>query len=286
MAVNEIQVKNIITQSNLPDADYVINPYTGCSHSCIYCYARFMRRFTGHAGKWGSFIDIKVNVPELIPQKSGKFLDKSIFISSVTDPYIPLEEKYRITRQILEKLVPLQPNLNLQTKSDLVLRDIDILRKLKHCMVGFTLTTLDEGIRKETEPGAASVTARINALRVLKANGIKTYAFIGPIFPYLTDWRRIILETKDFTDLYMFENLNATGSIWADVKHWIEDRHPNLLPDYEAIYRRKNGYWDAAEAEIRAFCEQANVQYKLYFHHGKGTKSSEFNVQSSKLNVG
>lgn len=218
MSIHEVRVKNIITKSNLPDADYVINPYGGCSHRCIYCYARFMKRFSGHEESWGGYIDIKTNAAELIPHKTHRYTGKSIFISSVTDPYIALEKKYRLTRAILEKLVILQPELNIQTKSDLVLRDIEILKQLEHCMVGLTLTTLDDMVRQEVEPGAASVEARINTLRTLKANGIKTYAFIGPIFPYLTDWRKIILETKDFVDFYMFENLNASGSIWGDVK--------------------------------------------------------------------
>ncbi|HEX2954729.1 MAG TPA: radical SAM protein [Bacillota bacterium] len=269
MAVNEINVKSIITKSNLPDADYVINPYGGCNHSCIYCYARFMKRFSGHDEKWGGYIDVKVNAADLIPKKSKKYIGKSIFIASVTDPYIALEKKYQLTREILKKLAGLKPTLNIQTKSDLVLRDIDILKQLEDTMVGLTLTTLDDAIRQEVEPGAAPVERRINALRVLKANGIKTYGFIGPILPYLTDWKEIILKTKDFVDFYMFENLNTAGSIWVDIKRWLEINHPNLLKHYVEIYKLKNGYWDSVANEIDTFCKKENVGYKIYFHHGK-----------------
>ena len=97
--IKQIQASSIITSSNLPDADYVINPYVGCTHSCLYCYARFMKRFTDHTEKWGEFVDVKLNAPELIParssknSKSSKYSGKSIFLSSVTDAYMPLERK-------------------------------------------------------------------------------------------------------------------------------------------------------------------------------------------------
>ncbi|MEK6816502.1 MAG: radical SAM protein, partial [Nanoarchaeota archaeon] len=136
--VKEIKANEIIVKSNLPDADYVINPYVGCTHSCLYCYARFMKRFTGHTEPWGKFIDIKVNAPGLIPAETSKYRGKSIFLSSVTDAYQPLERKYQLTRKILWKLIPMQPDLSILTKSDLVLRDIDLLKQFKGCEVGFT----------------------------------------------------------------------------------------------------------------------------------------------------
>jgi len=118
LIIKEISSKNIIAKSNLPSADYVINPYVGCSHSCIYCYARFMKRFTGHDEKWGKFIDAKINAIDLIPNQSTKYIGKSVFLSSVTDPYMPIEKKYELTRGILKKLISLQPDITLLTKSD------------------------------------------------------------------------------------------------------------------------------------------------------------------------
>lgn len=153
MTTAEITARSIITKSNLPEADYVINPYTGCSHACRYCYARFMKRFTGHSEPWGSFVDVKLNAPDLIPEKSGKYRGKSVFLSSVTDPYLPQEKNYGLTRQILERLIPLEPRLGIQTKSDLIVRDIDILKQFESCEAGLTITTLDDKVRKEIEPG-------------------------------------------------------------------------------------------------------------------------------------
>lgn len=269
MKIKEVQAVSIITKSNLPDADYVINPYVGCLHSCVYCYARFMKRFTGHTEEWGKFADVKINAPDLIPVKTLKYKGKSIFLASVTDPYLPLEKKYQLTRQILKKLIPWQPNLTVQTKSDLILRDIDLLKQFKNCDIGFTITTLDDNLRKEIEPFASSVKNRIKALEELKKNGIKTYVFIGPILPFLTDWQKIILKTKNCADFYLFENLNIAGSIWHSVKSWLKQKHLILLKDYERVYFSKSNYWDQVEEEIKQFCQEQKIEYKIYFHHRK-----------------
>lgn len=269
MTTAEITARSIITKSNLPEADYVINPYTDCSHACRYCYARFMKRFTGHSEPWGSFVDVKLNAPDLIPEKSGKYRGKSVFLSSVTDPYLPLEKNYGLTRQILERLIPLEPRLGIQTKSDLIVRDIDILRRFTSCEAGLTITTLDDSVRKEIEPGTSPVSNRIAALKAMHEAGIRTYAFIGPILPGLTDWKRIIVETRSFTDFYLFENLNMTGSIRDSVMKWLSTKHTALVPEYERIYGKRNDYWDTAEKEIRSFCHEQGIDGRVFFHHGK-----------------
>ena len=105
MEIKEIKVKSIIVKSGLPGADFVINPYVGCVHACRYCYARFMKRFTGHLEPWGDFVDVKINGPDLIPSRLDKYKDKSVIIGSVTDAYQPIENRYKLTRKILEKLI-------------------------------------------------------------------------------------------------------------------------------------------------------------------------------------
>ena len=267
--IREIKAKSIIARSNLPDTEYTINPYVGCIHSCLYCYARFMKRFTNHSEPWGKFIDVKINGPDLIPEKSLKYEGKRIFMSSVTDPYNPLERKYKLTRRVLQKLIPLQPDLGIQTKSDLVLRDMDLLVQFRNCQVGLTITTVNDTIRKEIEPSTSPVQKRIEALAKLKEAGIKTYVFIGPILPFFTEWKEIVYETKKFTDSYMFENLNIAGTIWSCMRSWLIEKHRNLLEEYERIYFTKSGYWDNVEKDIREFCLKQKVDFKIYFYHGK-----------------
>lgn len=267
MIIKEISSKNIIAKSNLPSADYVINPYVGCSHSCIYCYARFMKRFTGHDEKWGKFIDAKINAIDLIPNQSTKYIGKSVFLSSVTDPYMPIEKKYELTRGILKKLISLQPDITLLTKSDLIVRDIDLLAQFSKCKVGLTITTLDDHLRKKIEPNAPLIQRRIEALKKLKEAGIKTYVFIGPMLPSLTDWKSIIDKTKKFVDLYIFENLNMHGSITFDIKQFLLENYSFLIDEYNEIYTEKSVYWNNVEKNIIQFCNAENIDYKIFFHH-------------------
>ncbi len=228
-----------------------------------------MKKFTGHTEYWGKFVDVKINAPDLIPTNTTKYIGKSIFLSSVTDAYLPFEKKYQLTRKILKKLIDLQPNLGIQTKSDLVLRDIDLLKQFKNCEVGFTITTLNDNLRKEIEPFTSSVQNRINALERLKKDGIKSYVFIGPILPFLTNWKEIILKTKHCSNLYMLENLNVKGSIWNSVQKWLREKHPKLIKKYEQIYFSKSDYWNKIEKEVEEFCKEQKVNYKIYFHYKK-----------------
>ncbi|MFW9925400.1 MAG: radical SAM protein, partial [Candidatus Thorarchaeota archaeon] len=143
MIVNQTKAKSIITKSNIPGIDYVINPYIGCQHTCIYCYAEFMKRFTGHGGdKWGEFLDVKNYDWNKI--KPEKYTGKTLLFSSVTDPYTPLEVKYENTRQILEKLIGTKASVRILTKSSLVTRDIDLFKQFGDIQVGISINSLDE----------------------------------------------------------------------------------------------------------------------------------------------
>ena len=270
--IKEIQAKSIITKSNLPDGDFVINPYTGCEHSCFYCYARFMKRFTGHNEPWGEFVDIKINASELVPENHTKYKNKVIVIGSVTDPYQAVEKKYKITRGLLEKLIPFEASFNIITKSKLVQRDVDLLKKFKDIKVAVSLAYTDDDIRKKLEPNSSSVQERIETLRILNQNRIKTILFISPIFPMLSDWKYLIKKTKGMVDEYWFENLNLYPSIKGNISKFLKENYPELIGDYEKIYSSKSVYWNEAEKEINNYCQKQKIDYKIYFHHKRVKK--------------
>ncbi|MBU1179377.1 radical SAM protein [Patescibacteria group bacterium] len=267
MNIKEINVKSIIVKSNLPDGDFVINPYTGCSHGCIYCYARFMKRFSGHLEPWGEFVDVKINAPDLIPEDTGKYKNRSVTIGSVTDPYLPLESKYKLTRRILEKLIPLQPHLDIITKSDLVLRDIDLLKQFDDCIIGVSASFLDEEIKNKLEPNTISTKKRIEALKKLHEAGIETALFISPIFPEISDWQKLIDLTKGFTIEYWFENLNLYPSIRNNIYKFLQNFNPDLINKYKEIYSGKSDYWEIMERNIKKYCDKNKLDCRIYFHH-------------------
>ena len=260
----EIVTKDLITKSNLPASDYVINPYVGCPHACKYCYARFMKRFTGHTEEWGSFIDIK-RCDKPISVK--KLYHKSVFISSVTDCYNSFEGKYQITRNILKQLTQADCLITISTKSDLILRDIDILKELKNLTVALSINTLDNDFQNDMD-NASSITQRIASLKELRKQGIYTVLFMSPIFPYITDFKKIMEATEEFVCEYWFENLNLRGNYKQEILSYISEKYPQHLSGYTELYNNKNmEYWKQLSADIDTYCSEKNIKYTNYFYH-------------------
>ena len=269
MEINEVQCKSIITESGLPASRYSINPYIGCQHGCVYCYARFMKRYTKHTGEWGSFVDIKINAPSVLAKQldsSTKTFQGTTLIGSVTDAYQPLERKYKITRALLEVLLSHQMDISILTKSYNVTRDVDLLSQFKSCSVGVTITSLDDAFRKHFEPLASSVKQRIDALKVLKQNSIKTYVFIGPIFPGFTDIPRIVEAVRDYTDSIMAESLNYSCGNWQSIKNVFEKYYPTKLNVFNSLIRNPET-WNNTEITVREECKKYGIRFDGFFIH-------------------
>lgn len=197
-AIRQITCRSVMVKSGL--ADYAMNPYTGCGHKCVYCYASFMSRFSRHAEPWGEWVDVKVNAPSAL-DKDIRRLERTreqptVILSSVTDAYQPAERDYRITRSCLELMassaVPLK--ISMLTKSDLVTRDIDVLRDFEDVEVGMTVTTTEDAVSRLYEPGAPPVSRRFGALARMSGAGLRTWAFVAPVLPYHSDSPTAIKE--------------------------------------------------------------------------------------------
>jgi len=210
MKIREIKAKSILSKSQV--YDYALNPYVGCQHGCVYCYAKFMKRFTGHRERWGEFVDVKINAPELLAHELKRKKVGRIWISGVCDPYQPLEKKYMITKRCLAILIENGWPFTVQTKSSLVLRDIEILKRANNTEVGFTITTADERIRRIFEPGAPPSGKRIEALAKLHSEGIKTFAMVAPIFPGAEG---LVSALKGNVEYVILDRLNYHYADWA-----------------------------------------------------------------------
>lgn len=256
--ISKKEVKGIITKSNLPVCDFSVNPYLGCLHACRYCYASFMKRFSKHREPWGEFLDVKYWGEIKNPQK---YDGKTMFISSVTDPYQPMEEKYERTRTLLEQLKGVDVGLSIATKSDLILRDLDLLKSFDNVRVSFSINTLNEKFKDDMD-NASSIKRRLKAMKTLYSEGIRTTCFISPIFPEITDVPSIIDETKDYCNLIWLENLNLRGDYRSEILNYIEKEYPDLTPLYNQIYNKKDrSYWEKLNEEIRAYCEMTGLLY-------------------------
>lgn len=258
MMIKEINAKNVITKTDIPICDYAVNPYVGCTHGCKYCYASFMKRFTNHPEPWGEFLDVKY-WPEI--RKPEKYAGKELFFGTVTDPYNPQEEQYRRTRSLLEQLQGSGVKITIQTKSDLVLRDIDLLKTFSDIRVGFSINTLDEAFRADMDK-AVSIERRLAAMKALHEAGIRTTCFISPIFPALTDVPAIIDRVKGQCQLVWLENLNLRGSYKTVILDYIKEKYPGLFPLYREIYQNGNrSYWEVLDSELKAYAAQMNLDY-------------------------
>ena len=256
--IQEIQVKTVLTKSNLPVSDYSVNPYVGCTHACKYCYASFMKRFTNHPEPWGAFLDVKY-WPEI--KNPEKYAGKELFISSVTDPYNPQEEKFRRTRALLEQLAGSGVRLSIQTKSDLVLRDMDLIREFPDARVGFSINTLDEDFRADMD-SAVSIERRLAAMKELHDAGIRTSCFMSPMFPGITEVEAIIDRVKNQCNFIWLENLNLRGSYRSVILQYIREKRPELYPLYEEIYiHGSRAYWEALDGRVRAYALQNGLEY-------------------------
>jgi DNA repair photolyase len=229
LIVKEIQAKTILSASKI--YPYVINPYTGCQHGCSYCYARFMKRVTGHREPWGEFVDVKINAADLLRGEIKKKQRKKVWVSGVCDPYQPLEAKYQLTRQCLEILVRNNWPVVIQTRSPLVLRDVDIIKDAQDFEVGFSVTTADERIRELFEPNAPPIPDRIQALDELHKAGIRTFGMIAPMLPGAEGLAELLRGKVDYV---FIDRMNYHYADRVYKKYGLEDY---LRDDY--FYRTK-----------------------------------------------
>lgn len=249
--IAEVDTKNVMTKSSLPVGGYSVNPYVGCTHACKYCYASFMKRFTGHTEEWGTFLDVK-HWPEIRNPK--KYAGQRVVIGSVTDGYNPQEEQFGNTRKLLEQLKDSEAEILICTKSDLVVRDIDLLQRMGRVTVSWSINTLDEDFKNDMDK-AVSIERRLAAMKQVYDAGIRTVCFISPVFPGITDFEAIFERVKNQCDLVWLENLNLRGGFKKGIMDYIADKYPQLVPLYDAIYNKGDrSYFKEQErkAEIMA----------------------------------
>ena len=198
-------------------------------------------------------------------------------VQQMLGEYNPLEEEYKITRTILEQLVNSDCYLSISTKSKLILRDIDLLKQVKNLSVSMSINTLNEDFRKDMD-NASTIKERLNTLKELHNNGIHTVLFMSPIFPYITEWEKIIEESKDYIDEYWFENLNLRGSYKTYILNYIKEKYPNYYDKYIDIYLKNNqDYWLNLANEINSYCNKNYINYINYFYHDELVKAKKEN---------
>ncbi|HDL63949.1 MAG TPA: radical SAM protein [Proteobacteria bacterium] len=231
MKITEISTKSALVRSRIPGVRFVINPYLGCGHGCRYCYATFMRQYShfNRNSRWGEFVEVKTNLPAVLEEElARKRKIGTALLSSVCDPYQPVEREYELTRQCLKLLRSYGWGIQILTRSPLVTRDIDILTYAIDARVGLSIPTDNDRVRKILEPDSPPIESRIETLKQLKAKGIRTWAFIAPTLPM--DPVKLHRLISPHVEYVMIDSLNYKNQ----VKHIFREEgwEHALTPEY------------------------------------------------------
>ena len=268
VVVREVTCRDVLNKAQIND--YSFNAYTGCSHACVYCYARYMVRFHPHAEPWGRFVDVKVNAPDALARQLRKAKPGSVFTCSACDGWQPLEKEYRLTRRCCEMLLGAGFHLDVLTKSELVLRDLDVFRG-RDVSLGVTITTPDEAAAGRWEPRASSVAARVRVLREAKVAGMGTTVMFGPLLPGVSDdaeslGRLFALAAEAGVDHVWTDALNARPLVWPAIQQFLRRDNPKLIPLYRRVLFDESfraDYTQALNERIRAAAADAGLAGRL-----------------------
>jgi DNA repair photolyase len=259
VAVTYRPTTNALTRASgfMSGYDFTLNPYIGCSFGCSYCYAAAFASEIELRDLWGEWVTVKENVVEKLRRMRTNLTGRTIYMSSVTDPYQQIEAKLGLVRDILEVLVPKQPRLVVQTRSPLVVRDTDLLLGLEHVRVNMTVTTDSESVRKAFEPRCPSNSRRLEAIREVRAAGVPASITLTPLLPVddVDRFAEMLLETgvDDFVvqpfhpdrgrfvagtregALELIRGRNWTEARYRDVVDRLRERLPNLAEGQEGF---------------------------------------------------
>ncbi len=265
MKVREVSCSTALSPSSLPGLDYALNPYRGCSIGCVYCYSPSVLR---EARPWGRFVDVKRNIPAVLAKELKRKERGTVGLGTVTDGYQPLEGRYHLTRYCLEQLARHDFPVSIQTKSSLVLKDLDLQRRLPEVEVGVTITTMDEAMRRRFEPFSSPSARLIEALRGLNAAGLRTWAFVGPILPGATETtaEALLRSVRDAgTTHVMIDRLRYRPGVWERVEDAV--RSTTLLPRYAAS-RDDPRFFEPLEARLLALGRELGLRIEFAFPRG------------------
>jgi len=268
--VKEILCKSMLSPCGLEEFSYSINPYTGCGHGCAYCYARFMGKYSHPGEPWGSFVDVKINSPEVLRKDLSKNKPGRIFLSSVTDCYQPLEGRYLLTQKVLQAIKDYKYPVSILTKSSLVQRDLKLISSLKQCDLGMTICFADDRDRRAFEPNVSPIQERLDTLRKFSDAGVKTYAFFGPILPGISD-KNIPELFQKFSDAgvpeVIVDRLNIKCGNLPPIMAAIKEHYPELLGKYQELFQRggDRAYYKALKPQVDKIAKENDLSVDWCF---------------------
>jgi len=262
--VEEMHCRTALSPSLLPSIDYTLNPYYGCQHGCIYCYVPNV--FKINRQEWGKFVKPKTNIPNILARELKKKKRGIVGISTVTDPYQPLEKKYKLTRYCLEQLKRYDYPINILTKSSLITRDIDIIQKFSQSAVGISISSLYPGELENFEPNSSLILDRLDALTKFSKQGIYTYICMSPLYPTLSHKELPDLLKRYFSTgikELVVDTLHLKPGVWPIIK----EKLPEKTKEIFKTRLFNSNYYPTIFTEIERICRKNKIVYKRSFPH-------------------
>jgi len=264
MKISTISDRNIIEPCSLKGINYQIDPYGGCEHYCYYCYA-----LNDAETDWLKEIQIHKDIVGQLSKELEKIPPQTIYLGYKTDPYQPLEADLCQTRKVLELMLSKGFSAHILTKSNLVQRDIDLLKKMPNSSVSVSVAFDNKDTRQLFEANTIDTELRINVLREIKRAGIRTFALLCPVIPYISDVKTLIDKLLPYTDkiwIYGLSILSPTEQSWLNIKNILNLNFPELFNAIEEIvFSKKHEYWEKLrlELEIMKTKRQLNLEIHL-----------------------
>lgn len=285
----DVTVKSVLNQVKGMPFRWSINPYRGCSNACPFCYARLTHWYLDEDGvnEWSTKVFVKVNAAELLRHELGRrsWKRELVALGTATDPYQPAERHYGLTRRILEALRDFSTPASIVTRSPLILRDIDVLQDLARraeVTVCVSVATTDEALARQIEPNVATPAKRLRAMKRLSAAGVRAGVMLAPILPGLTDscesLEAVVRAARDHDAHFVGHNVLFLGDVTKDAfMRFLNERHPDLIPLYRRLYRRKYApaaYQDAVSRTVAKHKDRLRMQRSRYAESAKTTSPS------------
>ncbi len=276
MKIFEIQTQKVLALTKISLANYVINPYIGCQYGCLYCYAKYLKRSVKQSETrgWGEFVNVKINAVEVLKKELEKLNISAaenkpvVMLGSITEVYQPLEKKYKLTEQILKILIDFQIPTVILTRSNLILRDIELLKKLPKVSVFFTITSNNSLISQHFENQSPDYNTRLETIKKLRENNINVWAHIGPIIPYFTDTLVLIKDLKNIVSKIEFEALNTTTAPYNIVVEKLKNIDINKAVKFMKLYQSSetfNEYWHTEKNNIIFALKNTDIKTHFSF---------------------
>jgi DNA repair photolyase len=257
-----ILCKTALSKSALPGLDYALNSYRGCEHGCLYCYAPAVLRDRELIEHWGESVGIRRNIADVLRSEVRRSRPGVVGIGTVCDPYQPAEREEELTRRCLEVLSTTGFEACIQTKSDLVLRDLDLIGR-DWCEVGVTVITLDRELSRKLEPKTSPPDARLAALEALARRGVRTWVFLGPIIRGINDSpeniREIVREARRIGSYVIYDKLNLRAGVLERLGRALDEK------TISALRVGDTAWWRRTRRMIERLCRTEGVRCEPAF---------------------